>query len=823
MRFIRFRRHLRLTRKRREFLTLVWSETSKYDLSVKKLYNYVNNVYKTTQLKSLKEYICLIIWLHPVVKLNYWYAYKQGWGNFFSKLPISTAFFYFACYLLAHILGGWPIFYFIIIGIFFYALIWSQIQYWINLYTPSGHRSVSLYRVKKMQKIQKYLIKAALNKKRYIVRYKNQKFFKETSLKLVRQRWTLGKTKFQSYMFNNNRKCKNFFDFFDANRYIIKHHISYYRHDIVLDPLARTLSNQESFRDYLLLNNLLILISAEFKAKGYILGNGDLEIKKIYAKDYVYNHKNNSRIILACYALCWVSKNKKICIPVLSLGPWAIDNQERKPWYVIIDTAVSKEAFKQGYRLRHIFDSMWITKTRAALPSYDVIFNTPPIILPKKQWQSAKRQIVIEARARYNLPLYKKARRWYKHQYMLYTSRFANPRANFKQISDYKFAKKWDRKNPRLGYIFNWLETEGRWYYFKYRFCVKLKYRLVVWCQVKVYPFIYWCLIVFVASVFFSLYKLVIKYLPSICKAVWKYIKIIFKCVILVPQIFKLKFMKMVTQKKLQINLNDCDQDKYLFGRTETGLSWYCLYEMKLNRVRRLIWEKLWLEKQSDEHMLELRHDIVVGHIDRVVKENWYLIYDYASAYTIESMARRPLGKNERNSNLWHLSDIFEYRLVAEHCFEADIYRENLADTLLYLCANMDTYVPQVTVDEKTYVLDMLDFFCIFPMVIKLETLPIKNVIKIERKIQVNDYIVDNQFQFLDKLKDNFTLFSRINQNYIKDDLIFYLSAKIAQSKKVKRKRGMVKSKFINCKAKNKKLILKKFSQMNWNELNLYL
>jgi hypothetical protein len=32
--------------------------------------------------------------------------------------------------------------------------------------------------------------------------------------------------------------------------------------------------------------------------------------------------------------------------------------------------------------------------------------------------------------------------------------------------------------------------------------------------------------------------------------------------------------------------------------------------------------KKLWYEKQSDEHMLELRHDIVVGHIERVIKEN---------------------------------------------------------------------------------------------------------------------------------------------------------------------------------------------------------
>jgi hypothetical protein len=72
----------------------------------------------------------------------------------------------------------------------------------------------------------------------------------------------------------------------------------------VLDPLARTLANQEIFINILLSGNLLELMVNEFKIKKYIMGNGYLEIKKLYAKDHVYDHKNNTILILACYALC---------------------------------------------------------------------------------------------------------------------------------------------------------------------------------------------------------------------------------------------------------------------------------------------------------------------------------------------------------------------------------------------------------------------------------------------------------------------------------------------------------------------------------------
>jgi hypothetical protein len=122
------------------------------------------------------------------------------------------------------------------------------------------------------------------------------------------------------------------------------------------------------------------------------------------------------------------------------------------------------------------------------------------------------------------------------------------------------------------------------------------------------------------------------------------------------------------------------------------------------------------------------------------------------------------------------LSDILEYRLIAEQCVEANIYRDNLMDTLIYLCANMETSVSMV--DETEYVNDMLNFFCIFPMTSQLETLSLNNV------TQCN-YFVDNKYQCLNKFKDNLISTRSIKQSEIKNDLIFCLSDQISMLEKV--------------------------------------
>jgi hypothetical protein len=112
------------------------------------------------------------------------------------------------------------------------------------------------------------------------------------------------------------------------------------------------------------------------------------------------------------------------------------------------------------------------------------------------------------------------------------------------------------------------------------------------------------------------------------------------------------------------------------------------------------------------------------------------------------------------------LSDILEYRLIAEQCVEVNIYRDNLMDTLIYLCANLETSVSMV--DETEYVNDMLNFFCIFPMTSQLETLSLNNV------TQCN-YFVDN----------NLISTRSIKQSEIKNDLIFCLSDQISMLEKV--------------------------------------
>jgi hypothetical protein len=180
-------------------------------------------------------------------------------------------------------------------------------------------------------------------------------------------------------------------------------------------------------------------------------------------------------------------------------------------------------------------------------------------------------------------------------------------------------------------------------------------------------------------------------------------------------------------------------------------------------------------------------------------------------------MAGRPFCKNAREKNLVDLLDILEYRLVAEQCFDAKIYCDNIPDILMYLCANMDTYVLQEKnyVKEKMYINDLLQFFCVFPMVSKLETLSLKDLTKIESKVILKDYIVDKNYHYLEKLQDNVTLLSNISRSYIKEDLIFCLSKQILQNEIIKKPYSFKKYKRGKIKLKNQNIKLNKINNMS--------
>lgn len=835
---------------RRKWKMSVWFDATKFYPDYNYIiYNYISHLYEKTNLKWIKEYIIWLFWLHPNVIKIYLDTYlpRPKKEAFTLKGPVQFIIFLCVTACLATLLGGSVVFLLILTWIFFFSFVWGNIQDWYRFYTSSGRCK---YDKLKNKKKKKSLLKASLKIKKRIILSQSKKIFNESVLNLAKDRWTLTKTTFQAYTFEPMNKYKNFLELFDVNKYIIKYHRIYYKLDVVLDQASRTLTDQESFKDFLLLGNILNLIEMELKSKNYIVGDGTLEIKKVYANDYVYDHKNNMQVLLACYALCWLPVNQTISIPVLALGPWAVYEEKKKPWYVSLDPAVFDVAIKHGYKIHYFLDRLFITKYKKNPVMYYYI--PPEWDLESYYLDQAIRAIKLDEGLLYDLIMKKKIdlsgmepkpkpklvskpkkfknvgkplfRAWELGAFSI-TSLRSRQKSFVKfdattQVanSDPRFLDR--RYRAILQYIQTKPRTRGElfrvWFRSKRKYgrlwirkqIIILRKRLpMLWLKIKLISssIIFWCIFLFVSMIIYSLFKLVLKLILCISKISLKSIKNFFNRILRTFNFIVLKLKKLNKKEK---SLKNNKNDKDLFNKTEFGLNWYRVHEEILNMARRVVREKLREEKQSDEHMLELRHDIVVGDIERLVKNDWHLIYDYESPRTVIAMKRPQL--DQIHKNLWELSDILEYRLIAEQCVEANIYRDNLMDTLIYLCANLETSVSMV--DETEYVNDMLNFFCIFPMTSQLETLSLNNV------TQCN-YFVDN----------NLISTRSIKQSEIKNDLIFCLSDQISMLEKVNNNSQLKK---LNNKNQLKKVWksdqnwhrkLKKITQMTWKELIIYL
>lgn len=849
---------------RRKWKTSIWLDTTKiYPDYNYIIYNYISPLYEKTNLKWIKEYIIWLFWLHPNVIKMYLDTYlpRPKKEAFTWKGPVQFIIFLCVTTCVATLLGGSVVFLFILTWIFFFSLVWGNIQDWYRFYTPSGRCK---YDKLKNKNKKKSLLKASLKIKKRIILSQSKNVFNESVLNLAKDRWTLTKTTFQAYTFEPMNKYKNFLEVFDVNKYIIKYNRIYYKLDVVLDQASRTLTDQESFKDFLLLGNILNLIEIELKSKNYIVGDGTLEIKKVYANDYVYDHKNNMQVLLACYALCWLPVNQTISIPVLALGPWAVYEEKKKPWYVSLDLAVFDVAIQHGYKIHYFLDRLFITKYKKNPVMYYYIpqdwdwesfyMNQARILgelkyliakellrtklidrsLPKRRfWPKPKKFKNVgkplfrawELGAFSITPLRRK-KSDFKLLLLHYKKQIANTDSKVlkvywrRAIAIIEYAK--TQPKSRSAWILYWYRSRrkygGKWFAKKIKIIIKKS--PMVWSKVKLISIsikltIFWCIFLFVSMIIYSLFKLILKLILCISKISLKSIKNFFNRIL---RTFNFIILKLKKLNKKEKSLKNNKNDKDLFNKTEFGLNWYRVHEEILNMARRVVREKLREEKQSDEHMLELRHDIVVGDIERRVKNDWHLIYDYESPRTVIAMKRPQL--DQIHKNLWELSDILEYRLIAEQCVEANIYRDNLMDTLIYLCANMETSVSMV--DETEYVNDMLNFFCIFPMTSQLETLSLNNV------TQCN-YFVDNKYQCLNKFKDNLISTRSIKQSEIKNDLIFCLSDQISMLEKVNNNSQLKK---LNNKNQLKKvwksdqnwhIKLKKITQMTWKELIIYL
>lgn len=340
-----------------------------YDPGVRGVLNYIYyNIYLKPEFQDIIYYIYRIFYWHPWVQIGVRFFWAPL-GFFLLRLPLGYLSIFAMCYILASILGGWFVFLFLCFWIFSLTLVWTNLNAWTTKHLFYGQRRFAYFHNLRKKNRHRFLLNAALRTKILLNRKKEHCYLKEV---FVKRRWTLGKTEFQDYVFNVNDVQRNYV-FFNID-FIINHHISYYKIERSVDPLSRTLFEQEMLLDYMLTEkNMLTLIEKDFRLQQIIEGKGILTTKKIYAKHYVYDHRSNTKVLLSCYALCWTDVNGK-CKAILALGPWCRDQASKKPWYITLENQVYKEAFKAGYRIGFAFDRLKITKERKdSLGGYDYI------------------------------------------------------------------------------------------------------------------------------------------------------------------------------------------------------------------------------------------------------------------------------------------------------------------------------------------------------------------------------------------------------------------------------------------------------------------
>lgn len=118
--------------------------------------------------------------------------------------------------------------------------------------------------------------------------------------------------------------------FFNNPNLSLKHHVSYYKKSFVIDTTAKTQEEQLLLKHYLESENKLDLIKNELLYQNVISNNGHLEIQPIYSKECLYDHRNNTQVILSCYALIFI-QNDGNHDTILALGPWYTQQISKKP------------------------------------------------------------------------------------------------------------------------------------------------------------------------------------------------------------------------------------------------------------------------------------------------------------------------------------------------------------------------------------------------------------------------------------------------------------------------------------------------------------
>lgn len=118
--------------------------------------------------------------------------------------------------------------------------------------------------------------------------------------------------------------------FFNNPNLSLKHHVSYYKKSFVIDTTAKTQEEQLLLKHYLESENKLDLFKNELLYQNVISDDGHLEIKPIYSEECLYDHRNNTQVILSCYALIFIHNDGKHDT-ILALGPWYTQQVSKKP------------------------------------------------------------------------------------------------------------------------------------------------------------------------------------------------------------------------------------------------------------------------------------------------------------------------------------------------------------------------------------------------------------------------------------------------------------------------------------------------------------
>lgn len=363
---MRFLIDVKKTTKSKKYRIVEWISTLEIlrDVGVKRALKYIYRYgFKQFDLQDCITYVYRALMFSPRMLKRLHYLMGR-WGFWFQLLPLTYAGIYLVSYVLAQIIGGWFVFLSAFFLFTFYTCIWVSFKGWFQKYVPQGMNRVKFFTESRRKRSRKYLVNTALRLKYLLTQSQNTIKLKPLRPK---RRWNLGQTAFHEYQFTPPKPLDWFsnlsLNFLNDEKFTLYHHTSYYRNDLVVDPISRSKDDQEQLKKYIIEKKKLKSFENEFRLMGLIGKKGTLSIQKIYSKNYLFEHKSNKQAVVACYALCWTDKFKNKT-PILALGPWFVDIAVKKPWYVLLHMQVYEEAFDRGYRIRSDIDKLRISNYR---------------------------------------------------------------------------------------------------------------------------------------------------------------------------------------------------------------------------------------------------------------------------------------------------------------------------------------------------------------------------------------------------------------------------------------------------------------------------